>query len=548
MINFFNIETILFDLGLIVMEVLLLILLFMFINLSVYLLFRTIFSMPGINKFKEKFETVRLNIKWVLVFLCIILSLVLLGFNGYLIYEHHDEGLFAYHQGLVSQIPANIWIEFGLGIAKIIGAIILATIAVRIIRKALRILDEKAKAWEGIKANDESIELFSGSLSRILTNGIWLLVFVFAVWTLPYLTFLSKYLFIIFKIYIIISLGSLAVGSVAVIVESLDALSIKYSSPDNILSNYQHVRGLVPLFRRSLEYIIYVFAATLVVMQFEFFAPLAAYGPKIVQVIGIFFLARVFVVVSELVLDRFFTGSSKVTDIERQRQLTLLPLAKRFFKYAIFFISFVLMLRAFGINPTAILAGAGIVGIVVGLGAQPLINDLVSGFFILFENVYLVGDYIETADARGSIEGIDIRTTRIRDPNGQLHIMRNGQMGSIINYSKGYTYAVVEVGVAYDSDLDKVYKVLKEAGKKLKERDPNVLDPSEVKGLENFGESELTVRIVTRVKPGCHLIVAREYRKLIKEAFDKAGIEIPFARRVVIFKQDPKEPLKIKDV
>ncbi len=531
-----NSETILLDFALIGAEVVLLIILFVFINFCIYLLFKTVFSMPGINKLKDKFETIRLNIKWVLVFLCIILSFALVGFNGYLIYLHRDIGLLAYHQELASRVPANVWMEFGLGILKIVGAIILATLAIRIVRKVLKIFDRKAKAWEGIKANDESIELFFNSLNRILANGIWLLVFVFAVWTLPYLSFLSEYLFIIFKIYVIISLGSLAVGSVAVIVDSLDALSVKYSRPDNILSAYHHIRVLIPLFRRCLEYIIYVTVASLVVMQFEFISQLAAYGPKIVQVIGIFFLARVFVVVSELLLDRFFTGSGNVTEIERQRQMTLLPLAKSFFKYAIFFIAFVLMLRAFDINPTAILAGAGIVGIVVGLGAQSLINDLVSGFFILFENVYLVGDYIESEDARGWIEGIDIRTTRIRDPNGQLHIIRNGHLGKVINYSKGYTYAVVEVGVAYDSDLEKVYKVLKETGKKLNEKDPNVLEPTEVKGLEEFGESQLTIRTTTRVKPGCHLIVAREYRKMIKEVFDREGIEIPFARRVVIFK------------
>jgi len=539
MVDFLNSETLLMDLGLVGAEIVLLILSFIFINLLIYLGFKAFYTLPGIKKIKDRFETIRMNIKWVLVFLCFIFSLAWVGFSGYLLYVHRQEGLLAYHQELLSQVPANIWIELGLGFAKIIGAIVLATISIRIVRRILQAIEAKAKAWEGIKANDESIEIFSHSLGSILSNGAWLLVFVFSVWTLPYLSFLSKYLLVIFKIYIYISLGSLAVGSVAVIVDSLDALSVKYSSPDNILSAYHHVRGLVPLFRRSLEYIIYVFVATLVVMQFDFFAPLAAYGPKIVQIIGIFFLARVFVVISELALDRFFAGSEKVSEVERQRQMTLLPLAKSFFRYAIFFIAFVLMLRAFDINPTAILAGAGIVGIVVGLGAQSLINDLVSGFFILFENIYLVGDYIESEDARGKVEGIDIRTTRIRDPNGQLHILRNGQMSKIINYSKGYTHAVVEVGVAYDSDLNKVYKVLKETGKKIKEINPDVLDATEVRGLEDFGESQLTVRTTTRVKPGRHLEVAREYRKMLQEAFDKEGIEIPFARRVVIFKNKP---------
>jgi small conductance mechanosensitive channel len=214
-----------------------------------------------------------------------------------------------------------------------------------------------------------------------------------------------------------------------------------------------------------------------------------------------------------------------------------MPLIKSFFKYAIYFIAFILVLRAVGINPAAILAGAGIVGIVVGLGAQPLINDLVSGFFILFENIYLVDDFIETEDARGKVEGIDIRTTRIRDPNGQLHILRNGQLNKVINYSKAFTYAVVEVGVAYDSNLDHVYSALKKAGEELKDKNPDVLEPTVVQGMEDFAESALIIRTTTRVRPGRHLEVSREFRKMIKEAFDREGIEIPFARRVLIFKQ-----------
>ncbi|MEA3494052.1 MAG: mechanosensitive ion channel family protein [Candidatus Margulisiibacteriota bacterium] len=540
MADFLNSETLLMDLGLVGAEVVLLIILFIFINFLIYLGFKMFYTIPFVKKLKDKFETIRQNIKWILVFLCFAISLALAGFNAFLIYKHQEEGLLAYHQLLLLKIPTDVWIEFGIGIAKIIGVIILATVAVRILRKVLNNVEARAKAWEGIKANDESIELFSHSLSRIMANGIWLLVFVFAVWTLPYLSFLSPYLFLIFKVYIIISLGSLAVGSVAVIVDSLDALSVKYSSPDNFLSFYEHVRELVPLFRSSLEYIIYVTVATLVVMQVEFVAPLAKYGPKIVQVIGIFFLARAAVVLSGLIADKFFVKHDNVTETDRQRQLTVLPLVKSVSKYSIFFIAFVLMLRSFDINPAAILAGAGIVGIVVGLGAQSLINDLVSGFFILFENIYLVNDYIESEDARGKVEGIDIRTTRIRDPNGQLHIIRNGLMGKIINYSKSYTYAVVEVGVAYDSELDQVYRVLRKTGEKLKEKNPDVIEPTVVQGLDNFGESELTIRTTTRVKPGRHLEVARDYRKMIKEAFDLEGIEIPFARQVIIFKNSPE--------
>jgi small conductance mechanosensitive channel len=207
-------------------------------------------------------------------------------------------------------------------------------------------------------------------------------------------------------------------------------------------------------------------------------------------------------------------------------------------KYFIYFGAGIMVLIEMGINPTPILAGAGIVGLAVGLGAQSLVNDVVSGFFILFENYYLVGDFIETGEARGTVEAIDIRTTRIRNPNGPQHILRNGQIGEIINYSKEHTRAVVEVGVAYESDLDHVFRVLEQVGKELKEKDHDVLEPTVVRGLQNFGESELLIRTITKVKPGQHRQVQRDLRKMVKEAFDREGIEIPYARRVLILKDE----------
>ena len=154
----------------------------------------------------------------------------------------------------------------------------------------------------------------------------------------------------------------------------------------------------------------------------------------------------------------------------------------------------------------------------------------------------MLGDFIETGSARGTVESVQLRTTRIRDPNGQLHILRNGQLDGVVNFSKEYTNAVVMVGVAYDSDLDHVFEVLAKAAETLKAGNDNVIEATRVQGVDDFGESEITIRIVTRVKPGQHQGVAREYRKLIKEAFDREGIEIPFARRVVIFENDEVGP------
>jgi small conductance mechanosensitive channel len=188
-----------------------------------------------------------------------------------------------------------------------------------------------------------------------------------------------------------------------------------------------------------------------------------------------------------------------------------------------------LVLNTLGFDVLPFLAGAGIIGLVVGFGAQSMINDVVSGFFILFENIYLVGDYVEVGPARGIVEAIEFRTTRIRDGEGRLHIIRNGDMKPVINYSRDYAVAVVAVDVSYDADLDRVFKSLREAGAVLRARNPDVLAETEVEGITAFGANALTVRTSTRVKPGRHESVAATLRLMLKEAFDRQAGDLPRA-------------------
>jgi small conductance mechanosensitive channel len=193
-------------------------------------------------------------------------------------------------------------------------------------------------------------------------------------------------------------------------------------------------------------------------------------------------------------------------------------------KYAVFFGGGLLVLTVLGFDIGPILVGLGGIGLVLGLAAQPVTTDLISGLFILFENLYLVGDYIETGNARGVVESIDIRTTRIRDPDGQLHLIRNGQIGDIINYSKGYVYAVVLVSVAYEVDLERAYAVIRTTGDTLNTEHDDVLEATQVQGVEDFDDGKVIIRTATRVKPGRHLAMARAFRTAIKDAFQRAEI------------------------
>ena len=493
-------------------------------------------SIPALREHPERLAGARRRIRFSLIFACVLLCLGVVGLNGYLVFQRGDP--YIRTMEWINGIPADFWWNLAWSLAKVVGLVIVARFVIGLLQRLLTFLMQKSKEFEGIRANDESIEEFFASLTSILSNCIRFLVVIGAATLLSLPGSVAAYLLIGLNIYLIITLGLLLVKAVAAIVDSLDALSKKYSSPDNWLRHYEKLSNLIPLFRRCLEYVIYVAVATLVVLQLNLIQRFAVIGPQLTQVIGIFFLSRVIVEVGNLLIDRSQQEQTHLTEKERKQRLTLVPLTKSIMKNVVFFTAFILALNALNLNPAPLLAGAGILGIVVGLGAQPLINDLVSGLFILFENLYLVGDYIETASGRGVVESIDIRTTRLRDPGGQQHILRNGQIGDIVNFSKRYTYAEVEVGVAYDTDLDQVYRVLDEVGRQIREDHEDVLEGMKVLGLENFGESELLLRTITRVKPGRHLQVARDLRKLIKEAFDREGIEIPFARRVLIFKPE----------
>lgn len=479
------------------------------------------------------------NMKLLLIFLALAATLGVVGINLYWIYLGH--ALPAYTLALVRGIPASLWIDTGIALAKVTGLVVAASVILRFMRRGVAALCQKTKDYEGLRANDESIDKLFGSVRITIGASVWLLVLALAAAWLGLPNVVYSGLLLVLRIFLIIALGILVLRALSAAMDSADALSQKYVAGTDFLATYERLKPLIPLLRRSIEYIVVVTVATLVVMQVEAIATLAEWGPRFIQVIGIVFMARVIKELLLFVLEETMLRKGGLTPQQKQRRATLVPLFGSIVTYAIYFVAGVMILKVFGIDPTPILAGAGIAGLAVGLGAQNLINDMVSGFFILFEEHFLIGDFVRIGEAEGWVESIDLRTTRIRDNAGRHHIIRNGQISDLIHYSKDYTNAVVDVGVAYESDLNAVFEVLKNVGELLAEESDMVLEPTAVKGLENFGESELLVRTVTRVKPSCHLPVERELRKRIKAAFDANGIEIPYARRVLIMQKEGEE-------
>ena len=466
--------------------------------------------------------------RFILRLLLLASLIAVIGINGYQWYLGNDLKTFTFD--LLHKIPPGFWKGLGISIAKVIGLMIAARYFIRFNDKGINFISDKAVNFDQIEDNDDSVAFFFNRLNSIQKVVVWLLVFYTASLLFGLPPVVGEYVLIALKVYLIISIGLLVVNVMSVIVDTLDGVSKRYAESNDQVYFYDRLKHLIPLFRKTLEYIIYAVVATLVLSQLNFISHLSEYGPGIIQGIGLFFIARVVIEIIGLLLDRVANNESDTEEV-KQRNATIFPLFKSVLGWLIYFVVFILILRGLGFDPVPLLAGAGILGMVIGMGAQSLVNDILSGFFIIFENTLRVGDYIEVGDTVGTVESIGLRTTKVRGRDGQLFILRNGELNDVVTYSRNFANAVVTVGVDHESDIKKVYAVLNKIGEEIKNDHADVLEQTKIEGIEDFNGPELLIRTVTKVNPGCHEDVERELRMRMKEAFDEEGIIIPFDKR-----------------
>jgi small conductance mechanosensitive channel len=286
------------------------------------------------------------------------------------------------------------------------------------------------------------------------------------------------------------------------------------------LRYWERMLRLLPFGQRCFDAAIYVWGASLFVDVMHFLPDIAKYGPKVVSCIGIFFMTRVLIELVQVLLGEAFGLYGDPDQIDQKAQ-TLVPLLASLIQYVLYFGSALLMMQKLAIDTTPFLAGASIIGLAVGLGAQSLVTDVVSGFFILFESQYMVGDFVQIGDAVGTVEEVGIRVTKVRDAFGKLFIIPNGQVKGVVSFSKGFVNAVVDMKVPAGSDLEGLFRAMTEAGKRLRQTRREVLEDTHIHGLLDLGTSDMTVRAVTKVKPGSHWAMQNEYRKLLKQIFDE---------------------------
>lgn len=262
----------------------------------------------------------------------------------------------------------------------------------------------------------------------------------------------------------------------------------------------------------------------------------ASHGLRIVLIIAAAWLVKKGLVATVKKIERRFEQETGIPSEAEKRAKTLTSIIRTTLLVAIYAIALITIVSEIGIQIGPLLAGAGIAGLAIGFGAQSLVKDVINGFFLLLENQIRVGDVVEVGGIGGMVESINLRTIRLRDVHGRLHIIPHGTVETVTNFTKDWSRALIEIGVAYKEDIDRVIAILKDVGEDLR-NDPAfadaILEPMTMQGVDSFGDSSVNLRMFFKTLPLKQWDVAREFRRRVKKAFDAAGIEIPFPHRTV---------------
>lgn len=225
--------------------------------------------------------------------------------------------------------------------------------------------------------------------------------------------------------------------------------------------------------------------------------------------------------------------------LKAQRARTLGPLLKSAALYFVAFFALMLILREIGIDIRALLVSAGVVGVAIGLGAQSLIKDVITGFFLLFEGLIAVGDVIEIGNTIGTVEAIGLRVTQVRTLKGAVRVVPNGELTQFANLSRGWARAVVDVGVAWEEDVRRALQALEAVGRGWARETGLALEPPEAQGIVRFGDQEIVLRLQVKVPPARRDEIENELRRRVVEGFRTARIREPKKVFYVIEEREP---------
>ncbi len=273
---------------------------------------------------------------------------------------------------------------------------------------------------------------------------------------------------------------------------------------------------------------------------------LLAHGLKILFIIGLAYVFNkiIYKVIEKTVRLAVLPDGFSSPEAEKKREDTLIHIFSATVKIAIFIMTVLMVMEEFGVMIGPILAAAGIVGLAFGFGGQYLIRDIISGFFIILENQYRIGDVVSFDTVKGLVEDISLRKTTLRDMDGVVHHVPHGEIKIVSNLSKDFSRVNLDLGVSYSSSLEHVISVVNRTGMELAE-DPHwkefIIKPVQFLRVNDFADSAVIIKVLGETQILKQWEIAGEFRKRIKIAFDKEGIEIPFPQRVIHQSKEPEK-------
>lgn len=254
-------------------------------------------------------------------------------------------------------------------------------------------------------------------------------------------------------------------------------------------------------------------------------------GLLLLKIVFILVLATVIINVGKVIIRRLFKFQikTKIRPSERREQ-TLLKLLENALSYVIYFSAILSILSEFNVDVRGVLASAGVIGLAVGFGAQSLVKDIISGFFIIFEDQFSVGDYVQVGDALGTVAEIGLRTTKIAAYGGEIYIVPNGNITEVVNYSINNGLAIMDIRVDYHTDIKKAENLIESFIANLSDEYEELVAPPTLIGVQDLSANEIVFRVTAETLPAYQWAFGRRFRKDLKLFLDDAGIEIPYPK------------------
>tara|TARA_B100001123_G_scaffold260857_1_gene290610 strand:+ start:130 stop:2382 length:2253 start_codon:yes stop_codon:yes gene_type:complete len=305
-----------------------------------------------------------------------------------------------------------------------------------------------------------------------------------------------------------------------------------------------------PVLRKAVDAVILVSVLLMILAGWEvnlFSAISVELRGQIMKSVGTIFLVVIVCVVawefsSSFISKMLVKSEDAGSDLRiGSRSRTLLPLLRRAILIALFIFGSLIVLAEIGVDIAPLLAGAGVIGLAIGFGSQALVRDIITGLFILIEDTIAVGDVVTVGGHTGLVEDLSIRTIRLRDVAGTVHTVPFGDVTTVENLTKDFSYALLDIGIAYREDTDAVSEILKEICASLQSDEiwgDKILEPIQVMGVQELADSAVIIRSRIKTEPIMQWAVKREFLRLVKKRFDQEGIELPFPHTTVYFGED----------